>query len=236
MFDLSCLFAKDAKTGVGYRCCKSLERASDIDGNESTVRRGACRLEDAVFSHVKDAVQRAGVGVILDFHGTVFDAFASVRTGHLEGQVEACHVSRIAQDSGFFVLSRNWWKWETSHVPEREYFGLLGARADLIFPYGNIMLTSTSKMLEYSRTVTLRNGMNAMKYTPQDIGKLVRETRKGLGVTQKALALTSGTGLRFVIELERGKATAEIGKVLTILQTLGIQLTLTPPPAATKRG
>jgi len=55
-------------------------------------------------------------------------------------------------------------------------------------------------------------------------------------VTQKALALTSGTGLRFIIELEKGKETAEIGKVLTILQTLGIQLTLTPPPAATKRG
>ena len=77
--------------------------------------------------------------------------------------------------------------------------------------------------------------MQAMKYTPHDIGKLVRETRKGLGVTQKALALTSGTGLRFIIELEKGKETAEIGKVLTILQTLGIQLTLTPPAAA-KRG
>ena len=78
--------------------------------------------------------------------------------------------------------------------------------------------------------------MNAMKYTPQDIGQLVRETRKALGVTQKALALTSGTGLRFIIELEKGKETAEIGKVLTILQTLGIQVALTPPPAATKRG
>jgi HTH-type transcriptional regulator/antitoxin HipB len=79
------------------------------------------------------------------------------------------------------------------------------------------------------------NGAKGMKYTSQDIGRLVRETRKGLGVTQKALALTSGTGLRFIIELEKGKETAEIGKVLTILQTLGIQLTLTPP-AATKRG
>jgi HTH-type transcriptional regulator / antitoxin HipB len=87
-----------------------------------------------------------------------------------------------------------------------------------------------------SRTVTLNllNGVKDLKYTPQDIGRLVRETRKGLGVTQKELALTSGTGLRFIIELEKGKETAEIGKVLTILQTLGIQLTLTPP-AATKR-
>ena len=79
------------------------------------------------------------------------------------------------------------------------------------------------------------DGVEDIKYTPQDIGRLVRETRKGLGVTQKELALTSGTGLRFIIELEKGKETAEIGKVLTILQTLGIQLTLTPP-AATKRG
>jgi len=81
----------------------------------------------------------------------------------------------------------------------------------------------------------LLNGVKDLKYAPQDIGRLVRETRKGLGVTQKALALTSGTGLRFIIELERGKATTEIGKVLTILQTLGIQLTLTPPPP-TKKG
>ena len=80
------------------------------------------------------------------------------------------------------------------------------------------------------------NGVEDLKYAPQDIGRLVRETRKGLGVTQKELALTSGTGLRFIIELEKGKETAEIGKVLTILQTLGIQLTLTPPPAATTRG
>jgi len=75
-----------------------------------------------------------------------------------------------------------------------------------------------------------------MKYTTREIGKLIRETRKALGVTQKALALTSGTGLRFIIELERGKETAEIGKVLMVVQTLGIQLTLTAPPMATKRG
>jgi HTH-type transcriptional regulator/antitoxin HipB len=68
-----------------------------------------------------------------------------------------------------------------------------------------------------------------VKYSPADIGNPVRETRKRLGVTQKALALTSGTGLRFIIELEKGKETCEIGKVLTVLQTLGIKLTLTPP-------
>jgi y4mF family transcriptional regulator len=60
---------------------------------------------------------------------------------------------------------------------------------------------------------------------------LVRNTRKRLGVTQKDLALTAGTGLRFVIDLERGKETCELGKSLRILQTLGITVTLTPPAA-----
>lgn len=68
-----------------------------------------------------------------------------------------------------------------------------------------------------------------MKYTPAEIGELVRDTRKRLGVTQKDLALTAGTGLRFVVDLERGKETCELGKSLRVLQTLGITLTLTPP-------
>ncbi len=75
-----------------------------------------------------------------------------------------------------------------------------------------------------------------MNYSPKDIGKLIRDTRKRLGVTQRDLALTSGTGLRFVIDLEKGKETCEIGKALTILHTLGIKVTLTPPAAPAKEG
>ncbi len=44
-----------------------------------------------------------------------------------------------------------------------------------------------------------------MRYTPKLIGALIRQTRKHLRVTQKDLALTSGTGLRFVIDLEKGQ-------------------------------
>jgi HTH-type transcriptional regulator/antitoxin HipB len=69
-----------------------------------------------------------------------------------------------------------------------------------------------------------------LKYTPELIGSMIRDTRKRLGVTQKDLALTSGTGLRFVIDLEKGKETCELGKSLRVLQTLGITLILTPPP------
>lgn len=48
--------------------------------------------------------------------------------------------------------------------------------------------------------------------------------------TQKDLALTSGTGVRFIIDLEKGKPTCQLGKVLTVLHTLGISISLTPPP------
>jgi len=68
-----------------------------------------------------------------------------------------------------------------------------------------------------------------VRYTPQKIGRVIRNARRALGVTQKDLALTSGTGLRFVIDLEKGKETCQIGKALAVLQTLGIKLTLTPP-------
>ena len=68
-----------------------------------------------------------------------------------------------------------------------------------------------------------------MRYTSEQIGKLIRDTRKTLGVTQKDLALTSGTGIRFIIDLENGKETCETGKTLAVLNTLGIKITLTPP-------
>ncbi len=65
--------------------------------------------------------------------------------------------------------------------------------------------------------------------TVDQIGNTIRDTRKRLQITQKELALTSGTGLRFIIDLEKGKPTCETGKVLLVLQTLGIRLELLPP-------
>lgn len=67
--------------------------------------------------------------------------------------------------------------------------------------------------------------MNSLKkFNAQEIGQLVKERRKKLGVTQRDLALTSGTGLRFIIELEQGKPTCQLEKVLTVLRTLGLKL------------
>lgn len=58
------------------------------------------------------------------------------------------------------------------------------------------------------------------------LGQAIRAARKRLKVTQKDLALASGTGLRFIIELEQGKPTCQVGKALGILQALGMRLKL----------
>jgi len=75
-----------------------------------------------------------------------------------------------------------------------------------------------------------------MKLTAKRIGEQVKSTRKSLAVTQRDLAMTSGTGLRFIIELEKGKPTCQLSKVLTVLNTLGIAITLTPPATALRPG
>jgi len=65
-----------------------------------------------------------------------------------------------------------------------------------------------------------------MSLTPEALGKIVRKERKAMGLTQADLALGSGTGMRFISDLENGKPTCQIGKTLTVLKTLGLDLTL----------
>jgi len=61
----------------------------------------------------------------------------------------------------------------------------------------------------------------------KSLGDSIRKTRKRLNVTQKDLALASGTGLRFIIDLEKGKPTCQTGKALEIARTLGLKLEMT---------
>ena len=60
--------------------------------------------------------------------------------------------------------------------------------------------------------------------TTEQLGTAIRTRRKGLGVTQKDLAMPCGTGLRFIVDLEKGKPTCQVGKMLQVLQTLGLDL------------
>ena len=60
--------------------------------------------------------------------------------------------------------------------------------------------------------------------TPGDIGKLGRERRREFGMTQDEFAGLANVGRRFLIELEKGKPTLQIDRVLSVLQACGYDL------------
>ncbi|MEA2108132.1 MAG: helix-turn-helix transcriptional regulator [Pseudomonadota bacterium] len=70
--------------------------------------------------------------------------------------------------------------------------------------------------------------MNTPK-NPEQLGAAIHARRRQLKVTQKDLAMTCGTGLRFIIDLEKGKPTCQIGKILQVLHALGLKLQITIP-------
>lgn len=61
-------------------------------------------------------------------------------------------------------------------------------------------------------------------HAPSDISKFVKVRRKSLKLTQAECAAFCGVGNRFFSELENGKESLHIGKVLNVLQMLGINL------------
>ena len=63
-------------------------------------------------------------------------------------------------------------------------------------------------------------------HTPDEIGAAIRTRRRELGFRQDYLAAAAGVSLQFVSQVERGKATAQIGKVLAVLQAVGIRVNL----------
>lgn len=62
----------------------------------------------------------------------------------------------------------------------------------------------------------------------QDLGSCIRFRRNELELTQGQLADVSGVTLRFVSELERGKATAQYDGIRRVLAALGLDLYVEP--------
>jgi len=56
----------------------------------------------------------------------------------------------------------------------------------------------------------------------------MRARRRALALTQTQLADLAGVGLAFLYELERGKPTVRLDKVLAVLAVLGLELHLRP--------
>lgn len=67
--------------------------------------------------------------------------------------------------------------------------------------------------------------------TAQEFGLLIRKGRRALEMTQRDLALVINSGERFVVELEAGKGTSQLGKALAAAQAVGVQISESPTRA-----
>lgn len=67
-------------------------------------------------------------------------------------------------------------------------------------------------------------------HTPKDFGSLIRQTRKDQGLTQIQLAELAGVSRDWIIRLEQGKRTVELGLSMRTLRALKLQLLIQPEP------
>jgi HTH-type transcriptional regulator/antitoxin HipB len=60
--------------------------------------------------------------------------------------------------------------------------------------------------------------------TPRDIGALIRDRRRQLGLDQTTLAARVGVSRKWIVDVEKGKPGAQLGLVLRTLNALDIAL------------
>ena len=106
----------------------------------------------------------------------------------------------------------------------------------IIIPIGIIPLDSLGGMNNYPvrdncperttmNTPLPRSGKGPAVSPDVDmIAQAIRQARRRHGLTQTQLAGLSGTGLRFISELERGKPNVALNKVLVVLAVLGLRV------------
>lgn len=61
----------------------------------------------------------------------------------------------------------------------------------------------------------------------QSIGSNIRDRRKSLNITQPTLAALADVGINTLVAIERGEGNPKLETVMSVLDTLGLQLTIT---------
>ena len=82
-------------------------------------------------------------------------------------------------------------------------------------------------LLKLCRVVTELNEVKSQYneiMTQQEIGNSIKERRKKLGINQQTLADLSGVAVNTVVAIERGEGNPQLATMLTILDTLGLQI------------
>lgn len=64
--------------------------------------------------------------------------------------------------------------------------------------------------------------------TAAELGAAIRNRRLDSGLTQAALASKAGVSRKWLVEVEAGKYSAEVGRVLDVLWAVGLNIEITP--------
>ena len=117
---------------------------------------------------------------------------------------------------------------------------------ELEVPYGNIYWQNGPARAKLYRTVQFYGGRGASRTiytarefqmknnfdlrveTTKELGRFARDHRKSRGLTLETVSGLGNLSPRFLSEFERGKETAEIGKVLKALRILGLEVIVRP--------
>ncbi len=88
------------------------------------------------------------------------------------------------------------------------------------------LLFASKDLKSYNRrdSIDLECAMQVMSQSPKTLGLLIRATRKTQRIRMDDLAGSAEVGPVFVREVERGKETVQLGRVLKLLAELGIEL------------
>lgn len=60
-----------------------------------------------------------------------------------------------------------------------------------------------------------------------ELGELIKTRRKSLKIDQRTLALLAGVGLNTIVAVERGEGNPKISTLISLLDTMGLQIKIT---------
>ncbi|MEY2839059.1 MAG: hypothetical protein RJB60_1358 [Pseudomonadota bacterium] len=69
--------------------------------------------------------------------------------------------------------------------------------------------------------------------TALDVGQMVKRQRNGMNLRQLDVAGLANTGNRLIVDVENGKPTVQLQKVLDLLDILGLEVVIQPKTSRT---
>ena len=60
----------------------------------------------------------------------------------------------------------------------------------------------------------------------EELGEFIKTTRKNQSLTQSDVAAACNVGVRYIVDLEKGKKTCEIGKAIQVIKALGLKINI----------